>query len=76
MGHRFNGEMAYEIAIEDPGMNTLIIYGLAYTEEATASLPRNTLMIFGKWDEDRERVTRTGDFEKEWMPSPQIKMAN
>jgi len=37
--------------------------------------PKNMLMIIGKWDEFRQRMTGTRDIEKEWMSSAQTKKA-
>ena len=73
MGHSLGAEMAYEIALNDPSVNALVISGFAYTMDATYMLPRNMLMIFGRWDEYRQRMTGTRDFEKEWMSSPQTR---
>ncbi|MFC1883302.1 alpha/beta hydrolase [Thermodesulfobacteriota bacterium] len=75
MGHSLGAEMAYTIALNDHDANALVISGFAYTKFATASLPKNMLMIFGKWDEYRGRMTGTRDFEKEWMSSPQTRNA-
>jgi len=71
MGHSLGAEMAYTIALEDPAINALVISGFAYTLDASATSPRNMLMIIGKWDEYRERMTGTRDIEKEWMSTPQ-----
>ena len=69
MGHSLGARMAYEIALTDPSVQCLIISGFAYTLTADRSSPRNMLMIFGKWDEYRQRMTGTKDFETEWMQS-------
>ena len=73
MGHSLGAEMVYKAALEDPGINAVVISGFAYTPEATTNNPRNMLMIFGKYDEYRYRMTGTGDFSSEWMSSPQTK---
>jgi dienelactone hydrolase len=67
MGHSLGAEMAYTLAVKDPSVNALVISGFAYRENATTTMPRNMLMIFGKYDEFRKRTTGTRDFEKEWM---------
>jgi len=71
LGHSLGAEMVYKIAFEDPGVNALVISGFAYNEDASASNPKNMLMIFGKWDEYRDRMTGTRDFEAEWMGKTQ-----
>jgi len=67
MGHSLGGEMVYTIALQDPTVNALVISGFAYGKEASATMPRNMLIIFGKYDEFRQRMTGTRDFETEWM---------
>jgi hypothetical protein len=67
MGHSLGAEMVYKVALQDPTINALVISGFAYGEEASTTKPRNMLMIFGKYDEFRRRMTGTRDFEKEWM---------
>ena len=67
MGHSLGAEYIYPIALKDPTVNVLVISGYAYGEDASTSMPRNMLMIFGKYDEFRKRMTGTRDFEKEWM---------
>ncbi|MCP4667179.1 MAG: hypothetical protein GY849_12520, partial [Deltaproteobacteria bacterium] len=71
MGHSLGAEMAYMVALDDPSVRALVITGFAYTEAASESSPKNMLMIFGKWDEFRGRMTGTRDVEKEWMGTPQ-----
>ena len=71
LGHSLGAEMVYKIALQDPSVNALVISGFAYNEDASASNPKNMLMIFGKWDEYRDRMTGTRDFEAEWMGTPQ-----
>jgi hypothetical protein len=56
-------------------VKALTISGFAYTIDATASMPRNMLMIYGKYDEYRERMTGTDDVEAEWISSPQTEAA-
>jgi pimeloyl-ACP methyl ester carboxylesterase len=73
MGHSLGAEMAYTVALEDPTVKALVISGFAYTLDASATNPKNMLMIIGKWDEYRERMTGTHDIEKEWMSTPQTR---
>ncbi len=75
MGHSLGAEMVYAIALSDPSVKALVISGFAYREDASADLPRNMLMIFGKYDEYRQRMTGTDDFEADWMDSPQTAVA-
>jgi dienelactone hydrolase len=67
MGHSLGAEMVYEIALQDPSVSAIVISGFAYRDDADATNPKNMLMIFGKYDEFRQRMTATQDFEKEWM---------
>jgi pimeloyl-ACP methyl ester carboxylesterase len=69
MGHSLGAEMVYTIALKDPSVNALVISGFAYKADASTTMPKNMLMIFGKYDEFRKRMTGTRDFEKEWMSS-------
>ena len=73
LGHSLGAEMAYQIALGDSGVNGLVISGFAYTQEASGTSPKNMLMIIGKWDEFRQRMTGTRDIEKEWMSSAQTR---
>ncbi|MGD9405461.1 MAG: alpha/beta hydrolase, partial [Anaerolineae bacterium] len=75
MGHSLGAEMAYAVALEDPTVQALVISGFAYREDATPASPRNMLMMIGKYDEYRERMTGVGDIEAEWMDSPQTMAA-
>ena len=59
--------MAYTVGLTDPTVKAVAFSGFAYTDEATATRPPNMLMILGKYDEFRKRMTGTRDFEKEWM---------
>ncbi len=67
LGHSLGAEMAYQVALQDPSVNALVITGFAYTTAADQNLPRNMLMIIGKWDEFRERMTNTRNIESDWM---------
>ena len=73
VGHSLGAEMAYQVALEDSGVSALVISGFAYTQAASATSPRNMLMVIGKWDEFRQRMTGTRDIEKEWMSGAQTK---
>ena len=75
MGHSIGAEIVYNIALQDKSVKALVISGFAYTEEATLDMPQNMLMIFGKYDEYRERMTGTNDVQSEWMYSPQTRAA-
>jgi pimeloyl-ACP methyl ester carboxylesterase len=75
MGHSLGAEMVYNIALQDPSVKALVISGFAYTDEASGNNPQNMLMIYGKYDEYRQRMTGTTDFEAQWMSSPQTKNA-
>jgi dienelactone hydrolase len=67
MGHSLGAEMVYSMAVKDPLVRALVISGFAYGEDASTTLPKNMLMIFGKYDEFRRRMAGVEDFESEWM---------
>lgn len=71
MGHSLGAEMAYLVALDDPTINALVITGFAYRTDSSAAMPRNMLMIIGRWDEFRQRMTGTRDIEAEWMSTEQ-----
>jgi dienelactone hydrolase len=73
MGHSLGAEMAYTVALEDSTVRALVISGYAYTTDASATSPKNMLMIIGTFDEYRERMTGVRDIEKEWMGSLQTR---
>jgi dienelactone hydrolase len=73
MGHSLGAEMAYIVALEDPTVQALVISGFAYGENASPTSPKNMLMMIGKYDEYRERMTGVRDIESEWMSSPQTR---
>ena len=75
MGHSIGAGIAYSIALQDASIQALVISGFAYQDDASATMPKNMLMIFGKYDEFRKRMTATDDFEKQWMQSPQTRKA-
>lgn len=74
-GHSLGAEMAYTIASSNPDVAAIIFSGFAYDINVDMDMPKNMLMIFGKYDEYRERMTATDDFELEWMTSPQTRAA-
>ena len=73
LGHSLGAEMAYTVALEIPGVNALVISGFGYNLAASETRPRNMLMIIGKWDEYRKRMTGTDDIEKDWMSAPETR---
>jgi pimeloyl-ACP methyl ester carboxylesterase len=73
IGHSLGAEMAYTVALQDASVKGLIITGFAYREDASTTTPKNMLMIHGKYDEFRRRMTGTRDFEKEWMNTPRTR---
>jgi dienelactone hydrolase len=75
MGHSLGAEMSYAIARSDPSVQALAFSGFAYTTDATPEIPHNMLMIYGQYDEYRQRMTGTKDFAAEWMSSPQTQAA-
>ena len=75
MGHSLGAEIVYQMALNDPSIKALVISGFAYRDDASTQMPKNMLMIFGKYDEFRKRMTATRDFEKEWMQTPQTRNA-
>jgi dienelactone hydrolase len=75
MGHSLGAEMAYNISLSDPNVRALAFSGFAYTTAATREMPRNMLMIYGRYDEYRTRMTATRDIAFEWMKSPQTRAA-
>ncbi|MDP3177445.1 MAG: alpha/beta fold hydrolase, partial [Spirochaetaceae bacterium] len=72
MGHSLGAEMAYRLALEDQGIRAIVFSGFGFTAEADRERPRNALMIFGKYDEYRGRMTGTKDFEREFMSSERV----
>jgi len=71
MGHSLGAEMVYKVGLTDSSVKALVISGFGYTTEATKTSPKNMLMIIGKWDEFRDRMTGVRDIEQEWMSTPQ-----
>ncbi len=75
MGHSLGAELVYNLALKDTTIRALVISGFAYKDDASMNMPQNMLMIFGKYDEFRQRMTATRDFEHEWMQTPQTRKA-
>jgi dienelactone hydrolase len=75
VGHSLGAETCFHIAREDASVQGLAIVGWAYTAEATPQMPRNMLMVYGRYDEFRDRMTGVRDLESEWMRSAQTRAA-
>jgi len=75
MGHSLGAELVYNLALKDPAVKALVISGFAYGNDASTDMPQNMLMIFGKYDEFRKRMTATRDFERQWMLTPRTRNA-
>lgn len=73
MGHSLGAEMAYDVALRKPEVRGLVITGFAYNTDADHQHPANMLMVIGKYDEFRQRMTGVNDIEKEWMASEQTR---
>ncbi len=71
MGHSLGGEMAFTIAVTDPSISAVSFSGFGYRDPADTGIPRNMLMIFGKYDEYRKRMTGTRNFSTDFMSAPQ-----
>ncbi len=67
MGHSMGAKFAYEVALEDPTISSVIIVGSAYDERVSTTNPKNMLMIIGELDEFRDFFTKTKDIVREWM---------
>ncbi len=75
VGHSLGAQMAYTAGLADHSIKAVVMIGSAYDDRATPHEPANLLMIFGKYDEFRDRMTRTRDFEAEWMTSEETRAA-
>jgi len=75
LGHSLGAEMAYLVALRDSTLKALVLTGYAYTLEATPAQPKNMLMIIGKYDEFRKRMTGTRDIERQWMGTERTRRA-
>ena len=73
MGHSLGAELVYAMALQAASVKALVISGFAYRDDASTDMPQNMLMIFGKYDEFRKRMTATRDFENEWMHTPRTR---
>ena len=69
MGHSIGASIAYDIAMKKFTVKALTIVGNGYKNNVTTDKPKNLLMIFGRWDEFRRRMTETSNFYREWMNS-------
>ena len=69
-GHSLGGEMSYLAAMQNPDVKAIVVSGFAYLDDVSPTKPDNMLMIFGKYDEYRQRMTGVRDFEADWMSSP------
>jgi dienelactone hydrolase len=74
-GHSLGAQAAYLVGLEDVTVRATVMIGSAYDERATPQMPKNLLMVFGKYDEFRYRMTRTRNFEAEWMDSKETRAA-
>ena len=75
MGHSLGAEMVYNMALKNPATKALVVSGFAYRDDASTKMPKNMLMIFGKYDEFNQRMTATQNFEKDWMQTSQTRKA-
>jgi dienelactone hydrolase len=75
LGHSLGAETCFAIARDDPAVRGVALVGWAYTAEATPEMPRNMLMVYGRYDEFRDRMTGTRDLAAEWMRSEQTRAA-
>ncbi|MDC7127116.1 MAG: alpha/beta hydrolase, partial [Spirochaetales bacterium] len=71
-GHSLGGEMSYAAAMDNHNVKAIVFSGFAWDTNATFNKPANMLMIFGKYDEYRKRMTGVSDFVKDWMKTPQV----
>jgi dienelactone hydrolase len=75
IGHSLGAEMCFTVARADSSVRATVLIGYAYTTEATSSMPQNMLMVFGRYDEFRDRMTGTSDVVAEWMSTDQTRAA-
>ncbi|MBD3243486.1 MAG: alpha/beta hydrolase, partial [Chitinivibrionales bacterium] len=75
MGHSLGGEVVYRLARDEPDVRALVVIGFAYDSTVSYDLPPNMLMIFGRWDEFRGRMTGTTSFMDEWMATSRTRRA-
>ncbi len=72
MGHSLGAEMVYTVAALDSRERALVTSGFAWLDDTAFDNPKNMLMIFGKYDEYRNRMSGTADFESEWMSTDRV----
>lgn len=75
MGHSMGAKFAYQVALADSTIRSVIIIGSAYDEKASDRLPQNMLMLIGELDEFRDFFTKTDDLVTEWMVTPATRNA-
>ena len=74
MGNSLGAEIVYDIALSNPDVKALAFTGFGFDKRATQTNPKNMLMIFGAWDEHRERMIGGYDL-KAWLNSEVVKQA-
>jgi pimeloyl-ACP methyl ester carboxylesterase len=72
MGNSIGGELAYEASLRDPSLKAAIFTGFAFDKRATASVPKNMLMLFGDKDEYRNRMLGSKTIGL-WIESDMVK---
>lgn len=75
VGHSLGAEIAFHLSLKQEKVEATVIIGYAYTGEVTPHAPRNLAMIFGRFDEFRDRMTQTRSFVREWMSTPRARAA-
>jgi len=75
VGHSLGSGISYEMALADAGVKAVALTGFGFDERATAVNPRNLLMVIGRYDEFRDRMTGTRDIAAEWMRTKAVKAA-
>jgi uncharacterized protein len=75
VGHSLGAGISYEIALVDPMVKAVALVGYGFDVRATQQSPRNMLMVIGRWDEFRDRMTGTRDIAAEWMRTAAVKAA-
>lgn len=67
VGHSLGAGISYGMALADARIGAVALTGAGFDARATASAPRNMLMVIGSLDEFRDRMTGTRDIAAEWM---------
>jgi dienelactone hydrolase len=75
VGHSLGAGICYRMALEDPRVRAVAITGAGFDARATTARPRDMLMVIGRYDEFRDRMTGTRDIAREWMTTPAAKAA-